>query len=71
MAAIIAVARTLHMTVVAPGIETEAQYDAVARADCDVVQGFLFAPPMPADQMTDFLCRDIRPPRLAAAVRTA
>ncbi|TAN75449.1 MAG: EAL domain-containing protein, partial [Magnetospirillum sp.] len=53
--AIVAVARGLHMTVIAPGIETEEQMAALAEFECDMVQGFLFAHPMPAAEMTQFL----------------
>ena len=53
--AIVAVARGLHMDVVAPGIETEAQMEALSKFDCDKVQGFLFAHPMVSAEMTQFL----------------
>ncbi|MDO8608052.1 MAG: EAL domain-containing protein [Phaeospirillum sp.] len=63
--AIIAVARGLHMAVIAPGIETEEQMAALAKFDCDMVQGFLFAHPMPAAEMTQFLRAGQCPPALA------
>ena len=59
--AIVAVARGLHMTVVAPGIETEAQFRRLVNDGCDRVQGFLFARPMSAEAMGDFL-RDAEVP---------
>jgi diguanylate cyclase (GGDEF)-like protein/PAS domain S-box-containing protein len=55
--AIVATARGLHMAVVASGIETQQQLACLARFDCDLVQGFLFARPMPADEMSAFLRR--------------
>ncbi len=65
--AIVAVARGLHLGVIAPGIETEQQFAAMARYGCDMVQGFLFAHPMVAAEMTEFLRLGRVPPVLAAA----
>ncbi|MGE5503231.1 MAG: EAL domain-containing protein [Actinomycetota bacterium] len=59
--AIFAVARGLHMAVVAPGVETEQQAAFLARYNCDYLQGYLFARPMPAAEMTAFLARGERP----------
>ena len=38
----------LGLRVVAEGVETQEQLDALAAADCDAVQGYLLARPMPA-----------------------
>jgi diguanylate cyclase (GGDEF)-like protein/PAS domain S-box-containing protein len=62
--AIVAVARGLHLSVVAPGIETAEQLAHLAKYDCDMVQGFLFAHPMPADDLTEFLRSAKRPAAL-------
>jgi diguanylate cyclase len=53
--AIIAMSRSLGLTVVAEGVETEQQLQFLRGADCDIMQGFHFARPMPASQMTNFL----------------
>ena len=44
--AIVALGRALHMTVVAEGVETQEQLDVVRELGCDIVQGYLLAPPM-------------------------
>ncbi|CAA7624137.1 EAL domain-containing protein [Magnetospirillum sp. SS-4] len=62
--AIVAVARGLHMNVIAPGIETEGQLASVGTFGYDQVQGFLFAHPMPAAEMTEFLRTGRVPPVL-------
>ncbi|MEL7374790.1 MAG: EAL domain-containing protein, partial [Pseudomonadota bacterium] len=49
-AAIIAMAHGLNLSVVAEGVETEAQLKCLARLGCDEVQGFLLGKPVPADQ---------------------
>ena len=46
--ATIRVARTLGMTTVAEGIETEGQAGLMQKLDCDRGQGFLFARPLDA-----------------------
>ncbi|NWB96868.1 EAL domain-containing protein [Pseudomonas gingeri] len=48
--AIIAMGRTLSLTVVAQGVETRAQADFLRDNACDEFQGFYFNKPVPADQ---------------------
>lgn len=48
--AICAMAHSLDMTVVAEGVETEAQMQALVKLQCDQVQGFLLARPLPANE---------------------
>jgi len=55
VSAIIALAHALNMEVVAEGVETEAQLDALQKLNCDQVQGFLLARPATAPDMRDFL----------------
>ncbi len=49
--AVVRLAHVLEMKVVAEGVETEAQRDALIRLGCDELQGFFFARPMPAGQL--------------------
>jgi len=63
VSAIVAVARGMHMTVAAPGVESEAQLRRLSGYGCDRVQGFLLARPMPAEAMTEYLARR-QPPAL-------
>ena len=55
--ATIRVARTLGMTTVAEGIETEGQAELMRRLDCDRGQGFLFAQPLEAAELGAWLRR--------------
>jgi diguanylate cyclase (GGDEF)-like protein len=48
VAAVLQMARTLGLRVVAEGVETVAQRDQLAELGCDEMQGFLFARPMSA-----------------------
>ena len=53
--AIIAMAHSLHLKVVAEGVETLRQVEFLRKAGCDNAQGFFFARPMTAAQMTALL----------------
>lgn len=53
--AIVAMAHKLNLTVVAEGVEAPEQEDAVRRCGCDVLQGYLYDRPMPADAVTAVL----------------
>ncbi|HZX32896.1 MAG TPA: EAL domain-containing protein [Rhodocyclaceae bacterium] len=67
-ATIIAMARGLDMRVVAEGVENEAQLGYLRSHDCDGFQGFHFSHPLPADEMTELLRRNLalEPPLKAA-----
>jgi diguanylate cyclase len=49
--AIVQMARSLNLRVVAEGVETEAQRDALLALGCDELQGYLFAKPMTAQAL--------------------
>ncbi len=53
--AIVSMAGELGMEVVAEGVETEKQRTALAKLECDLLQGYLFSRPIPADEMTELL----------------
>jgi len=55
--AVVALATALDLETVAEGIETEAQLSYLRRIGCDQGQGYLFARPMPADQLRAWVLR--------------
>ncbi|WP_243420113.1 EAL domain-containing protein [Janthinobacterium sp. 78] len=55
--AILAMARHLGLRVVAEGVETQEQADFLVAHDCDGLQGYLYARPMP---LADFLAWQVR-----------
>ena len=57
VAAIIAMAHILKLRVVAEGIETGEQLEVLTERDCDVIQGFLFKPPVAADAVPELLLK--------------
>jgi EAL domain-containing protein (putative c-di-GMP-specific phosphodiesterase class I) len=61
VSAIIAIARHLHIQVIAEGIEAYQQAEILRRLGCSIGQGYLFARPMPADQCLQFLRENAEP----------
>ena len=61
VAAVLSLASTLELDVVAEGVETTAQADALRSLGCTYGQGFLFARPMPADELAGLLDHGSRP----------
>lgn len=55
VSAIIALAHSLKMKVVAEGVERPEQSEALRIIGCDEMQGYLFSRPVPAAQMTELL----------------
>ncbi len=53
---ILAMAQTLGFTVVAEGIETEEQLRVLRDIGCHVGQGYLFATPLPAEELVSRYC---------------
>jgi diguanylate cyclase (GGDEF)-like protein/PAS domain S-box-containing protein len=57
--AVIAVAHSLKLKVIAQGVETEAQVALLRSLECDGVQGYIWSPPVPADQCERLLARGV------------
>ncbi|WP_342616787.1 EAL domain-containing protein [Rhodoferax sp. GW822-FHT02A01] len=63
--AIISMAHSLGMRVIAEGVETEAQCEFLRLNMCDEIQGYLFSKPLDARQIEDMVILDRRlPPEL-------
>lgn len=48
---IIAISHIMNFKVIAEGIETENQIDFLRKKHCDVIQGFLWSKPLPAEEL--------------------
>lgn len=64
--AVVSLGKSLHLDVVAEGIETPGQLEVIRSLGCRTVQGFLFARPMEVDQASLLLGQPL-PPRSATA----
>jgi predicted signal transduction protein with EAL and GGDEF domain len=59
--AIIALARSLGLRVVAEGVENLRQMEALNRMGCSLMQGFLFSRPLPPEEIERWLVNTIVP----------
>jgi len=55
VSATVVMAHALGLKVVAEGVETTPQLDILRELECDFAQGYLFARPMPGDQIAAYL----------------
>ncbi len=53
--AIIAMARSMNLSLVAEGVETQEQYHFLKKHEVSVIQGYLFSKPVPADDLAQLL----------------
>ncbi|MEV6636654.1 EAL domain-containing protein [Actinoplanes sp. NPDC051470] len=67
--AILHLGRTLDLTIVAEGVETQAEFEYLRERGCDTIQGYYIARPLPAAQFTTWLASPhrLRPDRAAAS----
>jgi diguanylate cyclase (GGDEF)-like protein len=54
---IIAMANNLRLKVIAEGVEDEHQLEFLRKHKCDIIQGYLFSPPVPAEEFFDLLAQ--------------
>ena len=64
--ATIAMAKLLHATVTAEGVETVAQLDFLRKRECDSVQGFFLSRPVSAPELEELLANGIEKKGLGA-----
>lgn len=55
----IAMVKSLGLTVIAEGVETQAQLRTLTDNDCDLIQGYYFSKPIPEAGLIEFIHREI------------
>jgi diguanylate cyclase (GGDEF)-like protein len=66
---IIAMGHRLGMRVTAKGVESEAELGFLRRNHCDFFQGYLFAPPLPAEELGELIRKRFLLPKAFAATK--
>lgn len=56
--AIVTLAKQLHLKIIAEGVETEQQLDFLKQQGCDLIQGFIFSRPIPAEEFGQLLANN-------------
>ncbi len=59
--AILSMARSLRLSVIAEGVETREQFEFLQLHECEQVQGYLFSPPVPESVITPMLKQQVLP----------
>ncbi|MBP6355364.1 MAG: EAL domain-containing protein [Nitrosomonas sp.] len=54
-ATIAAMAHTLNKRIVAEGVEVQSQLDFLIKCDCELIQGYFFSRPLPADELAVYV----------------
>ncbi|MCR4749347.1 MAG: EAL domain-containing protein [Lachnospiraceae bacterium] len=54
------ISRFLDVPVVAEGVEEKAQLDRLKSMGCEIIQGYYFSKPVPADQFEQFIDEETR-----------
>lgn len=60
---ILDIAKYLKVAVVAEGVETQGQLDLLRQGGCDLIQGYYFSPPLPADEFEELIRSEIKTKR--------
>ncbi|MEP7184422.1 MAG: EAL domain-containing protein [Rhodanobacter sp.] len=58
--AMLAMSRSLGLTTIAEGIETQGQHDFLVRAGCVEGQGYFYSYPLPPEEIRALLCPELR-----------
>jgi len=54
--AVIALAKSLNLQIIAEGVETKEQKDFIVENGCKNIQGYFYSRPIPAEEITKILC---------------
>ena len=54
------IARLLEVPVIAEGVETREQMELLKSIGCDIIQGYYFSKPLPADEFEGLIIKELK-----------
>jgi sensor c-di-GMP phosphodiesterase-like protein len=57
---ILNIAKNLNLSIVAEGVETEAQRDFLIKENCDILQGYHFSKPLDRENFQEYIAQKIK-----------
>jgi EAL domain-containing protein (putative c-di-GMP-specific phosphodiesterase class I) len=63
--ALVNLAKSLNLSVIAEGVETQEEWNTLAEMDCDYVQGYLYSKPLPLNNVIALLSKPSRKKKAA------
>ena len=58
--AMIGLAKSFEVPTIAEGVETAEQYSNLKAMGCDIIQGYYFSPPLPADEFEKLIMKNTK-----------
>ncbi len=52
------ISKFLNVPTIAEGVETKEQYEILKKAGCDIIQGYYFSKPVPAEEFEQFIVKE-------------
>jgi diguanylate cyclase (GGDEF)-like protein len=69
ISAVVALGHGFNLKIIAEGVETQQQLDLLRELQCEVMQGYWFSPPLPVEEVTNFINKHYEKSRMLCLAR--